>query len=450
MSLRKQDKNSTIHNSPAILYTPPPGLGPQTTLEHQEDNDLSQASAQLLSLLRTAPQEPITVEDPFAKFMTDREISRIHNIQLAQLVNDDPYSEDFYYQSYTQRCKAKKLLQATEGFTDPLYLPLPHHSYKIKTPRLPRPTDVVLAGALGKISLNSIRRPKQSIALDVNSKIETFSINTTMTSRLSHSKYIELLYNSLNSLVDIMSDHGPDDFRTHEERIQSSKSHQSNIESALYDESLILFTTKKGLKWIGKALSSEQTLIDMQSWFTDMLLPNIPSISRLLASHLEEQFITSVLGSLVPFLSSITFQTIISWINHPILDTLESTIFHLKSFYVLLCIILSRAEMLKASNDIDPSLLKSLSTRLHKEKLSGQYPLLFSSSNDATSHQEQYYAWQLVALLATNLDTVSCHEMVAELRNEIMICSNHSNPGMIANANLLLHVIGLDASQLRQ
>lgn len=59
------------------------------------------------------------------------------------------------------------------------------------------------------------------------------------------------------------------------------------------------------------------------------------------------------------------------------------------------------------------------------------------------------YAWHLLALLSTRISSDQCHQMVAELRDPIIKSANSSNPLDIRNANLLLNVVGLDASQLK-
>jgi hypothetical protein len=71
--------------------------------------------------------------------MTDGDVMHVHRIQLSQLVTANPYMDDFYYISYT-RHRNKKKNQASHGFIDPLYLPLPHVPDRYLN-KPPKPTD---------------------------------------------------------------------------------------------------------------------------------------------------------------------------------------------------------------------------------------------------------------------------------------------------------------------
>jgi Topoisomerase II-associated protein PAT1 len=137
--------------------------------------------------------------------------------------------------------------------------------------------------------------------------------------------------------------------------------------------------------------------------------------------------------------------------------------------HMLFCILFSKAEMLKrtkgsgsGSGDEDETSWQDQWKLLVANmfaKFKGHFDLLlppFGQASESTLSSllsdaeitSSYYTWQFLALLAMNVDSDSCHEMVAELRIPILAFSNHPNPSAISNVNLLLHVIGLDASQL--
>ena len=112
--------------------------------------------------------------------------------------------------------------------------------------------------------------------------------------------------------------------------------------------------------------------------------------------------------------------------------------------YVVLCILASRAEMLKVESTLASSQsLQTWKSHLFSvyEHLSGHLSRLFLSTQQTDSSstvttdkdsvhlsssplnrlspppaESEYYTWQFLALLAMNLEPAPCHEMVAELR----------------------------------
>ncbi len=78
--------------------------------------------------------------------------------------------------------------------------------------------------------------------------------------------------------------------------------------------------------------------------------------------------------------------------------------------------------------------------------LSGSFSLLFARDYPEA---DLFYAWQFLALLASNTGLDNCRLLLAELRLVIMQRIYESEES-VQNVNRLLHVVGLDASQLMQ
>jgi hypothetical protein len=312
---------------------------------------------------------------------------------------------------------------------------------------------VVLAGALGKISLNSIRKPKQSISIQPPGGHHAASSDgQSLYNRIAGTKTIEGLYSELYALEDIFADRGPGDLRTEEEKAGNARPHLRAIAPYLGAD-LSMYRSKKGISWMGRAVSflvQERTdlLPSVLDWVNTLVTEILPSFCGQDGwdSEMEEAFIRSVLGALIPVLGTASWSSVLEWSRLLV----SSDFFLKKPYYVFFCILLSRVELLKTEQGDAASLeaLRHLAMELHKGALYGHYGALFTASDG--SPERDYYAWQFLSLLAAHLDSTSCHAMVAELRDEIIVAANSPHPGAVANVNLLLHVLGLDAQQLRQ
>ncbi len=117
-----------------------------------------------------------------------------------------------------------------------------------------------------------------------------------------------------------------------------------------------------------------------------------------------------------------------------------------RSALVLLCVLLSRLQILRrdAPESVPPlapvsELFVSIAAHL-SDVMSGH------EEGDAA-----FYAWQLMALLALLLDDPSeKRALVLGLREHIMAAVRSSDASLVSNADILLHALGLDSSQLRE
>lgn len=70
------------------------------------------------------------------------------------------------------------------------------------------------------------------------------------------------------------------------------------------------------------------------------------------------------------------------------------------------------------------------------------------SKNEKEDHNKDYYIWQFYALLSINLNVERKRKMILELREKIINIIEKKDPIKIANLNVFLNALGLDASQL--
>ncbi|CAG8610096.1 3557_t:CDS:10 [Ambispora leptoticha] len=139
--------------------------------------------------------------------MTQNDKDYINRIQISQLVTDDPYSDDFYYQIYT--AIRNRPAQPQMGTFSPHasgggamgherrhrnrgsesgMLKVQQQVLRIVNDvrRKPKSTQLSLEGALGKIALNSVRNPRQ--LLQVSTKHTDTHQNHASPSGGSHQK----------------------------------------------------------------------------------------------------------------------------------------------------------------------------------------------------------------------------------------------------------------------
>ena len=119
---------------------------------------------------------------------------------------------------------------------------------------------------------------------------------------------------------------------------------------------------------------------------------------------------------------------------------------------VLLCILLSRLEILKAAGqDESTSILSSvfideasLLTETMFDSLEGHLLEFFNP----TDPSRDFYAWQCLALLAMNVESDRKRSMILELRDKILLVVEQEESA-VKNLNVFLNALGLDASQLK-
>jgi hypothetical protein len=128
---------------------------------------------------------------------------------------------------------------------------------------------------------------------------------------------------------------------------------------------------------------------------------------------------------------------------------------------VLLCILLSRADVLKgqeeqsmplddlvdedeaADQGVFAKTLTGLISQLY-ETLDGSFLDIFP----AAPTESAFYVWQFLSLLVNNISMEQRHSLVVEVREKVLATVSSANETWISDLNIFLNSMGLDASQL--
>lgn len=165
-----------------------------------------------------------------------------------------------------------------------------------------------------------------------------------------------------------------------------------------------------------------------------------------------ELFINSILAALVPYVAKSPIENVIAKVE--LLCNKEGLpwIITNKAGIVLSCILLSRLEILKSSgggNNSETETLKHAQLAALFESIFDQIQErladIFTNLHNADT---EFYGWQLMALLALNVDADRKRIMVMDLRDRILSVVQRGDTKAVANLNIFLNALGLDASQL--
>ena len=174
-----------------------------------------------------------------------------------------------------------------------------------------------------------------------------------------------------------------------------------------------------------------------------------------------DTFIAQVLSPLVPFVGDADWPVVLQSLRALFAKRSFVWIALTKPGTVLLCILLSRLEILKAAaagdaerDREDLADAAALTERIF-DCLSDHLPEFFPASAPVPvpvvpEDNREFYSWQLMALLAMNVDADRQRAMVVELREGIMRVVEQGDAAAIGRLNVFLNALGLDASQLKQ
>lgn len=118
--------------------------------------------------------EFVYYQDKYRGLMTKYEKDLIQKIQLTQLISQNPWIDDFYFQIYTSLRKTpgsswQQQFLTTRGSGTYVTNSMQNQMLKIieqrKQRREAKAQALQLQGALGKISSNSYQKPKQAIEI---------------------------------------------------------------------------------------------------------------------------------------------------------------------------------------------------------------------------------------------------------------------------------------------
>ena len=494
---------SVSPHSPAsqlVTAGPPPGLvtspkasaAPSTLI-----SGLTQA-APSASYLATSSTAPLPRDDPNRGFMNRFERELIQRIHTHQLTTDNPHMDDFYYQSLTK----KRAANASSSSAAPLlYFPLPsvadrerefqrrqqrrarrERELAAKEGREPESVPVkstkessgeALELVLGKVSHSSSRKPRQQLQIP-SSFAEGDSIKEDVLVSLHERvlKSIESVYASVLSVEDcylraegVAVERGEGSVPSEEvekrpeftdllQNAQQQVAQELGLNAAATAEAadhefIHFLTIPKGKGILPRALkmlSSEQRerfLFKLVKFFDflDVVRPETPVA-------VVDAFIASVLSPLVAFVGEAEWETVLTALKDVFAKRSFVWIALTKAGMVLLCILLSRVEILKATAGEETVAEVEEAAKLTErifDALEGHLAELFTVR---VADNREFYAWQFLALLAMNVDSERKRNMIMELRDKILMIVESGEESSINNLNVFLNALGLDASQL--
>lgn len=161
-------------------------------------------------------------------------------------------------------------------------------------------------------------------------------------------------------------------------------------------------------------------------------------------------FVNAVLAPLVPFIAKCAGEAVAAKLSTLNAKSSLPWIATNKAGVVMCCILLSRIEILKTHQETTPPLDHPALGRLIESFYDQIQDRLSDVFANLTASDGDFYGWQFMALLAMNLDADRKRQIVMELRERILYVVQRNEPKSVANLNIFLNALGLDASQLSQ
>ncbi|KAI9363940.1 topoisomerase II-associated protein PAT1-domain-containing protein [Zopfochytrium polystomum] len=429
----------------------------------------------------------------YADTMTQYEKEMIARIQFSQLVTDDPYRDDFYYQIYTtlrrpggenksvgtsitwqqamisQSEKSGKSQQVSNQLQQQMQKLIEGKKQKAKGSALS------LEGALGKISLTSVKNPRQVIQVTHSHK-ESHSVPqySRLTSR-KVMKSIEDCYGAVLILEQIKRapQESDDDSGDVNEKIKESIDviwKAMGLAEPIPLNALHPFAHflsfgkgKKIFSRISHFLSSEQMFAVVSTIFARAESLDVCNMPAGTVNEDLDLFMAHVIPAVVAFMSEVSLQAVnactrILLERHNMVWLAKS-----KAGLAFLTIMLSRAEILKnnVGNQTPSPEELGLWTDLYNflfASLHTHFATIFPPTTADGSYIDDVYVWQFLSAMAVGATTVDHQRvLVSEVRLNVIETSRRASAQndaasarALANVNLFLNALGLgiDASQL--
>ncbi|KAG0230674.1 hypothetical protein BGW42_000792 [Actinomortierella wolfii] len=439
--------------------------------------------------------------------MTQSDKDFINRIQISQLVTDDPYADDFYCQVYTA-IRNRHLQQLglpsmipneanggrRNGRADQR---MQQQVQRIvnDAKRNPKRTNVTVQGALGKIALNSVLNPRQLLQVSRRPTNESSGSSAGSSpkppspgpiSTKSHTvlSWIENIYTHVLALEQKRRQQPPPP-RPGEEQLAAEAIREWNEEYAAIAQKMwrelritvpigvvhphpfiAILNFSKGKKVIPRVLRHllpEQTLT-----LLTMLVANFESLNVCKAENYSDAqgmqetdlFMNTIVPPLLGFVSETPFRIVVGLLALFIERNNMVWVARSKPGLAFLTLFLSRAEILKQGHgnfmvpdEREVAQWNELYNRLFSQ-LQGHLASLFNPKATVT---DDVFVWRFLAALAVGASVEQQHILVTGVREQVLenviaAKSSRLTPDKaaqrIANVNLFLHALGLDASQV--
>lgn len=497
-------------------YQPPPEMffQQQQQQQQQRQNNLTYDRGNVPPQMNQEgrPQDPAEVERLLRKSRKIAQIVKYNNlmsswdknfitrIQLQQIVTDDPYNEDFYYQVHSAIQARNNPQQPLNSFAK-TYLfqrgqrngryrkhdnPLQRMQQQVQqaianAKEHPKTEQITLEGALGKISLGSGKRPRQALSLkkiDSDNKESTSTVHAYDLRSLL--KLIESIYTTLLE-IESLERSRPQvtaDGQTSEDSSVDEWQSKLNVQiEKLWDELQVVTTNdsdskevhpfiailshdkgKKLVPRIFRHLSQKQHLTILTRVIAHMdTLDVIKSGAYIDGQDLKPKvkesidlFSQTVLPPLVHLISESPFDVVIGLLEILINSNDVVLVGSTKIGLAFLTVLISRAELISQQDEVASEDLDSWQTTFNTlfVKLQGHLSGIFPPRNVDDS-----YVWHFLASLALAAKLEHQRVIVDEVRERIFgtMAEAKALPAelgaqKISNLNLFLNVMGLNAT----
>lgn len=471
---------------------------PVPSLTDVIQEDLTQNSAEHERLLRKSRKIAQIVK--YNNLMSSWDKNFITKIQLQQMVTEDPYNEDFYYQVHSAIQARNNPQQPLNSFAR-TYLfqrgqrngrfrkhdnPMQRMQQQVEqaianAKEHPKKEQITLEGALGKISLGSGARPRQALTLKkLDSENEEPKIAVQSYDLRSLLKLIETIYATLLEIESLERSRpapAPEGETQDEEKLREWQSKLNVQVDKLWDELQVvtaqdpntnevhpfiaILSHDKGKKLIPRIfrhISQKQHLTILTRVIAHIDTLDVVKYGAYvdgqdLKPKVKESidlFSQTVLPPLVHLISESPFDVVIGLLDILLNSSNSVLVGSSKIGLAFLTVLISRAELISQQDEVASEELDNWQTTFNKlfNNLQGHLSGIFPPRNVDDS-----YVWHFLASLALAAKLEHQRVIVDEVRERIFgtMAEAKALPielgqQKIANLNLFLNVMGLNAT----
>ncbi|EPX72552.1 topoisomerase II-associated deadenylation- dependent mRNA-decapping factor [Schizosaccharomyces octosporus yFS286] len=438
-----------------------------------------------------------------AGLMTRSDKSFIARIQISQLMSEDPESEDFYYRVYSI-IRGRNPSEEDSSHFIRTYLgpssnrrrgrrsenPMQRLQQQLQklvssTKERPKTTQLSLEGALGKIAINTVRTPRQLLNVKrpsehtINAKETTFKGFATKKDVL---QAIEKIYDWLldfeHSLRKLSVSNVEDDETFNQWKNDLNHKLESiwnvlHINESLDSSSkarppfLSVISHPKGMRLLPRLLphlSKEQ-----QFAILSVIVGNVDSLNIVLKGTFDANgelpagiaaemmaFTQFVIPSLLTIVNELGMANVNILFSQLLGRSNPLYLIQTKIGLSFLTMLISRAEILKQTGSCTEEDKENWARIFNGlfDCLKDHFATVFPPPN-ARAYADESYPWEFLAACATAASSDQHFVLVSETRDRVLdnIITSKRSPEeiavvRIANVNLFLNAMGLDARQL--
>jgi len=438
--------------------------------------------------------------------MTKGDKNFVQRIQISQLVSDDPYADDFYFQVYTGAHARQNPIQPqnqqvelARGYLqqhgqanrrnrrndDPLQR-MQQQVMKVieQSKSRPKATQLTLEGALGKIAFGSVRRPRKLLNVKKSTDIgaESHANGKVPSKQVVRKmlKSIENVYDCLIQLGEIERKRPPIPTKSEGKTIVHStwEEERGALIQKLWSETHIMepidqspdvhpfvafISYGKGKKAIPRIFQYLDQ--DKQATIVTMIVAHLDQIDvvRLGDHHgqwavaYEEEidtFLRVVLPALVTYINDAPLRVLVGLLGILLERADVAFVSRTKVGLAFLTMFTARAEQLKHSGESDQEDLRQWS-EIYERLLGALQGYFLDMFPPQSMYVDDVYVWQFLASMAIGATLEQQAALVTEVRERVLdnVFTAKTLPEdiaahKIANTNLFLEAMGLNCSQL--